>query len=165
MRAQKTSSIRSPVLAKLWVWTPSWKARLSTASGIPAVPKNPATNVVTAPVTQPCPDGYSGWGGVALNDCQDASCCKSEVPPPAKIAVTGRQKLYLYLPSQQPIAASANPVHRTAIRRAVSFTLSFCASARPLNIRAYCCPVCSVQKIAISRSLVERIKESEPPSA
>src|ERR1700682_2867153 len=103
MRAQKISSIKSPVVAKLWVWTPSWNARLSAVSGTAVVPKNPEINVVAAPVTQPWPDGYSGWLGVAASISQNESGCNSELAPPAAIAVIGRQKLYLYLPYPQPI--------------------------------------------------------------
>src|SRR6266481_7516117 len=104
----------------------------------------------TAPVAQPCADGYSGCGGVADSGVHVGSAVNKGFPPPASIAVTGRQKLKEYLALKHPISASASPVHSIAIMRAVSAVLRPSCVARPRNARAYCCPVCSVQNRPIS---------------
>src|SRR6266566_8576807 len=106
--------------------------------------------VETAPVTQPCAAGYSGWLGVTPKGVHDGSPVSAGLPPPARIAVTGRQKLNENLAFQQPMAESANPAHNMAINRAVSEVLSPFWVARFRKARPYCWPVCSVQKRPIS---------------
>ena len=55
---------------------------------------------------------------------QLGSAVRAGLPPPAWIAVTGRQKLKKNLAFQQPMPASAYPAHSIAINRAVSEVLS-----------------------------------------
>src|SRR6266436_8943388 len=94
--------------------------RLSTENASFGVPKYPARIVETAPVTQPCPAGYSGWLGVVPSGNQFGSAVRAGLPPPTWMAVTGRQKLKLNLAFQHPMPASANPAHSMAMSRAVS---------------------------------------------
>jgi hypothetical protein len=56
-----------------------------------------------------CPDGYSGWGGVAMNGSQVASATVESLPSalPFLMADCGRQKLNSYFASQQAMLASA----------------------------------------------------------
>src|SRR6266851_6663303 len=93
--------------------------------------------VETAPVTQPCAAGYSGWLGVTPKGVHDGSPVSAGLPPPARIAVTGRQKLNENLASQQPMTESANPAHSMAIKRAVwaacSPTLTPAAMLAPVS--------------------------------
>src|SRR6266403_6046352 len=104
------------VLVKLWVVLVT---RLSTENARFG-PKDPARIVETAPVTQPCAAGYSGWLGVVPSGNQFGSAVRAGLPPPTGIAVTGRQKLNVYFAFQHPMPASANPVHSIAMNRAVS---------------------------------------------
>src|SRR5260370_1227225 len=85
--------------------------------------------VETAPVTQPCAAGYSGWLGVTPKGVHDGSPVSAGLPPPARMAVTGRQKLNENLASQQPMSESANPDHSMAIKRAVWAVSNFCSLA------------------------------------
>src|SRR5437879_8370091 len=80
----------------------------------------PARIVVTAPVTHPWAAGYSGWAGVFASGSQLGSAVRAGLLPPARIAVTGRQKLNANLALQQPMPASAHPAHSMALSRAVS---------------------------------------------
>jgi hypothetical protein len=113
-------------------------------------PKYPARIVETAPVTQPCAAGYSGWLGVFASGNQFGSATRSGFAPPAGIAVTGRQKLKLNFAFQHPIPASAYPAHSIASSRAASkVPRPFCV-ARFRKAREYCWPVCFVQKRPIS---------------
>src|SRR5258708_15790180 len=104
MRAGYTSLARSFVVAKVCV---VWVTRLSTENCTSGVPKYPSRMVETAPVTQPCAAGYSGWAGVAPKGVHVGSPVSCGLPPPARIAVTGRQKLNVYLAFQQPMTESA----------------------------------------------------------
>src|SRR5664280_942957 len=163
MRAQKTSSIQSRVSSNTCWWTPSVNSRLSVTTWTLVVPKKLAISVVAAPVKQPCAAGYSGWLGVVPRETQVGSAGVSPFPPPARIAVTGLQKPYLYFALKHPIAASAAPVQSIAIRRAASVVPRLLLLTRVLNTRAYCCPVCSVQKTPISVSAADRTVLFVPP--
>src|SRR5260370_14020034 len=112
--------------------------------------------VDTAPVTQPCAAGYSGWAGVAANGAHNGSPVSAGLPPPDRIAVTGRQKLNENLAFQQPMAESAYPAHSMAIKRAVSEVLSPFCVARFRKARPYCWPACSIQQSPISVCCVLR---------
>src|SRR5215831_9691012 len=120
MRASSTSCIRSPVLVKWWVVLVT---RLSTENRRLGVAKKFSRMVETAPVTQPCAAGYSGWLGVLVSGSQWESAVRVGLPLPARMAVTGRQKLNESLAFQQPIPASAYPAHSIANKRAVSEVL------------------------------------------
>src|SRR5260370_31068029 len=120
--------------------------RLSTENARFGVPKYPARIVETALVTQPCAAGYSGWLGVFPSGNQFGSAVRAGLPPPTWMAVTGRQKLKLNFASQQPMPASAYPAHSMAMSRAASEVLSPCWVVKFRKARAYCWPLCSVQK-------------------
>src|SRR5260370_25150578 len=124
--------------------------RLSTENARFGVPKYPARMVETAPVRQPCAAGYSGWLGVFANGNQFWSAVRAGLPPPAWIAVTGRQKLKANFAFQQPIPASAYPTHSMAMSRAASDVISPFWVVKFRKARAYGWPVCSVQKRPIS---------------
>src|SRR5258708_531095 len=75
---------------------------------------------VEAPLKQPWAAGYSGWLGVMTRELQFGSPVSRGSPPPARIAVTGRQNRYSYLPSQHAIRASELAVESIAKKRAAS---------------------------------------------
>jgi hypothetical protein len=139
--------------------------RLSTENASFGVLKYSARIVETAPVTQPCPAGYSGWLGVFASGNQFGSAVRAGLPPPTGIADTGRQKLKLNFAFQQPMAASAYPAHSMAMSRAVSEVSSPFWVARFRKARAYCWPVCSVQKSPISVCWVVRTVLLRAPRA
>src|SRR5215510_6269865 len=60
-----------------------------------SVPKKDLSVLVEAPLKQPCAAGYSGWLGVITCPIQFGSGSVFGLPSvsPARIAVTGRQKL------------------------------------------------------------------------
>src|SRR5438552_15192905 len=92
-----------------------------------SVPKKAARTAALAPLTPLWPEVYDGWFGVTSSGVQAGSAAVSGLPSvsAARIAVTGRQKLYVYLASQTAIAASAWVTLSRANRRA------FCASELP----------------------------------
>src|SRR5262249_56458232 len=65
-----------------------------------------------------------GCGGITIRDSQAGSADRSEL----RMAVTGRQKLYLYLFSNPAITASAIAMLSSAKNRALSTRLSFLAA-------------------------------------
>src|SRR5262249_29655946 len=67
-----------------------------------SVPKNPARAVAAAAPYALCPDEYDGCAGVASSGVQVGSAAVAGLPSvsAARMAVTGRQKLYRYLASQ-----------------------------------------------------------------
>src|SRR5215510_8195390 len=75
-----------------------WKSKRSA-------PKKYFSVSTDAPLKQPCAAGYSGWFGVTTTPIQLGSGVVSEFPSvsPARMAVTGRQKLLKNLESQQAI--------------------------------------------------------------
>lgn len=81
------------------------------------------------------------------NGVQFGSVVSAGLPPPTRMAVTGRQKLLAF---QHPIPASAYAAQSMAINRALSEVLSSRSEANLRNARAYCRPVCSVQNNPIS---------------
>src|SRR5215207_5656809 len=83
-------------------WDGSVKATLS-------VRKKSARTAAAAPLAELWPEMYDGWAGVAISGAQAASGAVSGLPSSAasRMPVTGRQKLYSYLASQQLMKASA----------------------------------------------------------
>src|SRR4030095_6664669 len=71
--------------------------------------KSSLRTVAIALLSVACPDGYSGWCGVAASGVQPGSASVAGLPSSSArwMAVTGRQKLNAYLASQHAIAASA----------------------------------------------------------
>src|SRR4029079_8235882 len=96
-----------------------------------SVPKKNLRVCVEDPLKQPWAAGYSGWLGVATCAIQLTSGSVSVLPSvsPARIAVTGRQKLYVYFESQHAIMASALAVDSIAKKRALSSSDSPCVIA------------------------------------
>ena len=72
-----------------------------------------------APLISLWAEGYSGNGGVARKGTQFGSGVIRN-PSALRIALIGRQKLYVYFVSQQAIAASAAAMFRRANNRAFS---------------------------------------------
>src|SRR5438067_3267826 len=70
--------------------------------GMASVPKKAASTAADAPLTPLWPELYDGWAGVTRNGAQAVSAVVPGLPSvsAARMAVTGRQKLYLYLASQ-----------------------------------------------------------------
>src|SRR5438552_18615602 len=96
-----------------------------------SVPKKAARTAALAPLTPLWPEMYDGWAGVTRNGVQAGSAAVSGLPSvsAARIAVTGRQKLYVYLASQTAIAESASVRLSRANRRAsCTRELPFCTA-------------------------------------
>src|SRR5262245_35320936 len=92
-----------------------------------SVPKNPARAVAAAAPYALCPDEYDGCAGVAISGVQVGSAAVAGLPSvsAARMAVTGRQKLYVYLVSQVAMYASAPARFMSANSRA------FCDRVKP----------------------------------
>ena len=98
----------------------------------PSVPKKSRSVFRTDPLTQPCPDGWSGNGGVlsggtvgvagSNNDLQAGSATVAGFPSvsASRIAAIGRQKFQWNLSFQQLIAPSAAARCALPNRRAVA---------------------------------------------
>src|SRR5262245_66500695 len=73
-----------------------------------SAPKYAARIVLAAPLNVLCPLVWSGNGGVTISGSHAASFSVRSLPSmlAARMAVTGRQKLYVYFASQQTMAAS-----------------------------------------------------------
>src|SRR5882762_11138435 len=100
MRATATSRVNSPTLFQVRTAPPAVElAELSFGVGPP-----PISASSTAPSdadTMQCAHGYSGCMGVSMNGVQAASRSVASWPSlsPLRIAVIGRQRLYVYLAS------------------------------------------------------------------
>src|SRR5262245_50486171 len=96
-----------------------------------SVPKNPARAVAAAAPYALCPDEYDGCAGVTISGAQVGSAAVSGLPSvsAARMAVTGRQKLYSYLASQVAMYASAPARFMSANSRAFSDRVKCRASA------------------------------------
>src|SRR5262245_35941575 len=100
-RASLTSRTASEKLSNECVTPPG---RLSVVSEKPtaSVPKKAASTAAAAALWPLWPEIYEGWFGVTSSGVQVESGRVSGLPSvsAARIAVTGRQKLYSYLASQ-----------------------------------------------------------------
>ena len=76
---------------------------------IASVPKKCWSVLTIEPLSPVCPDGCSGYGGVAISGVQPSCGCVSGLPSPAasRIAVIGRQNDHCALSSHTAISASA----------------------------------------------------------
>src|SRR5205823_5301385 len=92
-----------------------------------SVPKKAARTVAAPELAPLCPEGYEGWFGVTRNGVQLRSAVVSGLPSvsAARMAVTGRHKLSVYLVSQTAMAASASVMLSMANMRA------FCTNEFP----------------------------------
>ena len=68
--------------------------------------------------------GYSGCIGVSMNGVQPGSRSVALLPSrsPLRMAVTGRQRLYVYLASNTAISPSSMAIAASANRRALAVT-------------------------------------------
>src|SRR5262245_2091608 len=91
-----------------------------------SLPKKAARTAADAPLTPLWPELYDGWAGVARNGAQAGSAAVSSLPSvsAARMAVTGRQKLYVYLLSQMANVLSAPATLSRANSRAFSTSVS-----------------------------------------
>src|SRR5207247_8846144 len=74
-----------------------------------------------APLSVLCAAAYEGTFSVTISGVPlgpDAAAAWRALPPGNAIALTGRQKLYVYLASQQEMMASASAMFTRANRRA-----------------------------------------------
>ena len=76
------------------------------------------------PDTMQWAHGYSGCMGVSMKGVHPASRSVASLPSvsPLRMAVTGRQKLYVYLASKTAMSASSMAMAATAKKRALSVT-------------------------------------------
>src|SRR5262249_32033507 len=83
-------------------------------------PKNEASAWAADSLWMACKDTYDWWLGVAIRGVQVGSALVSGLPSvsAARIAVTGRQKLYSYLASTPAMKASAMETFKSANSRA-----------------------------------------------
>src|ERR1700752_3140214 len=103
MRATATSATKSPTLFQERTAPPAVElAELSL--GLGPAPISAASTAPIAPDTMQWAHGYSGCIGVSMNGSQPGS----PAPPSVlRMAVTGRQKLYVYLASNTAMSASS----------------------------------------------------------
>src|SRR5262245_12566531 len=96
------SDRRSAVFPKTRV---VWVTELSSTNRTTLVPLKCSSILAVALVQHPCAAGYSGCGGVIARAVQLSSGWVAGLPSMSggRIAVTGRQKLYVYLASQHAI--------------------------------------------------------------
>ena len=129
-------SVGEPVEVPGPLGSPTGKRPECTSNSILSVPKNSRSVLRTDPLTQPCPEGWSGNGGVASGGvvCVDGWNSGSQLGSPTVsglpsfaaswIAALGRQKCQCHLSFQQLIAPSAAARFTMARRRASSTTSS-----------------------------------------
>src|SRR5262245_54857586 len=122
MRATATSAANSSGVFQVRTAPPAVELdELSAAAG--PVPISATSTAASEAETMQWAQGYSGCIGVSMNGVQPASRVAGSLPSrPFRIAVTGRQKLYVYLASNTAISASSIAMPATASRRALSVT-------------------------------------------
>src|SRR6266404_9714103 len=104
MRARETSCVKSLTLAHVRTAPPAVElAELSFGTG-PA-PISATSTAPRAADTMQWAHGYSGCMGVSMNGVQPGSGTVASFPSssPLRMAVTGRQKLYVYLASKTAV--------------------------------------------------------------
>src|SRR5215470_7461664 len=118
MRATATSDTKSPTPFQLRTAPPAVElAELSL--GVGPEPISAASTALIAPDTMQWAQGYSGCIGVSMNGSQPGSPASPSV---LRMAVTGRQKLYVYLASNTAISPSSMAIAANANNRALSLT-------------------------------------------
>src|SRR5690348_16687804 len=100
MRASATSRTKSPTLVQVRT-APAAVGLAELSVGVGPAPISAASTPPSAPLTMQCAHGYSGCIGVTMNGVHPASRSVASLPSrsPLRMAVTGRQKLYVYLAS------------------------------------------------------------------
>src|SRR4029450_900140 len=115
MGATATSWTKSATL--LHVRTAPAAAGLAELSFTGPVPTSLSRTAPRAPDTMQCAHGYSGCIGVSMKGIHPGSPASPSV---LRMAVTGRQKLYVYLASNTAISASSMAMAASASTRALS---------------------------------------------
>src|SRR5262245_26204572 len=119
MRARATSRAKSPGLGHVRTAPPAVELDdLSVGEG--PTPISASRTAASDAETMQCAQGYSGCIGVSMNGVQPGSRRSSSA---LRMAVTGRQKLYVYLASNTAISASYIAIATTARKRALSLSL------------------------------------------
>src|SRR4051794_15697398 len=116
MRAIETSRVKSPTV--LHVRTAPLAVVLDDVSvGVAPLPISACRTAPSEDATMQCAHGYSGCIGVSTYGSQPAS---RPSPSVLRMAVIGRQKLYVYFASKTAINASSIAIAATARNRALS---------------------------------------------
>src|SRR4029453_3522839 len=103
MRATATSATNSLTLFHVRTAPPA--VELDELSlGVGPEPISASSTAPSEPDTMQCAHGYSGCIGVSMNGSQPGSRAS---PSALRMAVTGRQKLYVYLASNTAISAAS----------------------------------------------------------
>src|SRR5262249_56059867 len=123
MRATATSWVNSPTLDHVRTAPPAVElAELSLGDARP--PSSASSTAPSDADTMQWAHGYSGCIGVSMNGVQLGSRSVASLPSrsPFRMAVTGRQKLYVYLASNTASSASSIAIAAVARSRALSVT-------------------------------------------
>src|SRR5262245_671308 len=123
MRATATSRTNSSTLDHVRSTPPAVELfELSFGDGRPA--SSASSTAPSDADTMQCAQGYSGCIGVSMNGVQLGSRSVALLPSrsPLRMAVTGRQKLYVYLASNTASSASSIAIAAVARSRALSVT-------------------------------------------
>src|SRR5499425_2757366 len=123
MRATATSWVNSPTLDQVRTAPPAVElAELSLGDARP--PSSASSTAPSDADTMQWAHGYSGCIGVSMNGVQLGSRSVASLPSasPLRMAVTGRQKLYVYLASNTAISPSSMAIAASANNRALSLT-------------------------------------------
>src|SRR5260370_425111 len=119
---------------RLWPASAAAASKLANDRVTPGRPSEPALKLwsgpnrdvrtaAAAPLTVLCAEVYEGKFGVTISGVQvgsDSVAGLRELSPENRMAVTGRQKLSVYLASQQAMSASAVAMFSSANRRVLS---------------------------------------------
>src|ERR1700741_5646930 len=108
MRANATSCVKSLTVFHVRTAPPAVELdELSFGAGL--APISACSTAPSEADTMQCAHGYSGCIGVSMSGVQLGSRSVASLPSasPLRMAVTGRQKLYVYLASNTAINASS----------------------------------------------------------
>src|SRR4030095_8731134 len=123
MRATATSCANSPTLAHVRTAPPAAElAELSFGDERP--PSSASSTAPSDADTMQWAHGYSGCMGVSMNGVQLGARAVASLPStsPLRMAVTGRQRLYVYFASKTATSASSIAIAAIARSRAFSVT-------------------------------------------
>src|SRR5216117_3939165 len=116
MRATATSCTNSPTLPHVRTAPPAVElAELSFGDGRPA--SSASSTAPSDADTMQWAHGYSGCIGVSMNGVQLGSRSVASLPStsPLRMAVTGRQRWYVYLASKTATSASSMAIAAVAV--------------------------------------------------
>src|SRR5438552_11248005 len=126
MRASATSRTKSPTLFQVRTAPPAVElAELKV--GVAPLPSSAWSTAPSEADTMQWAHGYSGCMGVSMNGVQLGSRSVASLPStsPLRMAVIGRQRLYVYLASKTAVSASSMAIAAIASSRA------FAVASRP----------------------------------